>query len=636
MSIATDTISEMSAGQGTLSTAADDSLVKDHSEAHELRLNLIYSGTYLLGMVFLCLRDLASFTFYPAIIFLVLHVLLELRHDLVHKTRYYAHTRYTQATPNDRSYGGDLYVANLAQSWFVAWGVALLLAAQILRMRHEFDFHAYKAIYFAASFFFVLSGATTMLSRGCGSFYFLGRSPGFSARDQAANFIYVTSTVLLLIVASWQVDHGTFDLPLKIGETIIFWMWLVASIMYGRADVNRLIKETRANGTTVTRSTNDDEEEYADKYVQMSEDPSKSSRRVEDKRHLDHEKDLRTPRTRSDATMQTGKDRGNKGLDDRPSSWGRVFAPLRSRRGSSVMSESDTGPTDSLPTISTTGDYSHSAQMMPDMASLADGTTDSRSTLQSMESARKVARGRSWRSRLGFGSDTYCGMDSTQACNPIVVDPALGPPRKIPGRDADSDSQTDSDTADPAPTKPKVNVSNPVRSRNVTSPQQTTKTVKSAVSEVDSTVAPSTTAPESKTSWTWAGDSTVSSDSSQENGTDAGWKWQGQPILTEHFTKSSSTKPVSTTIDSTWNWPGQALQQQMKSIVGESANPDSTQTAIQVTPTRTRTAPQTRATTSAPSTGSGIKTRTASSGRNLERKQSKKLQTKFWNDKDIV
>ena len=381
-----DTISEMSAGQGTLSTVGD-SLVKEHSEAHELRLNLIYSGTYLLGMVFLCLHDFVSFFFYPAIIFLVLHALLELRHDLVHKTRYFAHARYTQATPNDRSYGGDLYVANLAQSWAVAWGMILLLVCKILR-EHGYDFDAYKAIYFTASFFFVLSGATTMLSRGCGSFYFLGKSPGFSARDQAANFIYVTSTVILLIIASYQVDHGAFDKPLKIGESCIFWMWLVAAAHYTAADVNRLMKESSGNGTTATRASID--EEYSDKYVQMSESPTKSrrSQRLEKRRDVDHVEGFRTPpRVRSDTTMQTGSDRGN-----RQSSWGRVFAPMNSRRGSSVISDTDTGPTGSLPTTSTMGDYSESVHIigtspghaMGRTISISERTTDSPSTLPSV------------------------------------------------------------------------------------------------------------------------------------------------------------------------------------------------------------------------------------------------------------
>jgi hypothetical protein len=268
-----DEISEMS-GKLTTSTGSSktDSLHGTHQQAHELRLNLIYSGSLLLGMIFLVLHTFLFFLIYPSIVFILLHIALELRHDMAHKTRYFAHMRYTQASLHDRSYGGDLYLANLVQSWLVFTGGLLFLGAVHTRA-HLSDFTTYKIMYFCAALFFFLSGATTMLSRGCGNFYYMGRSPGFSTKDQTANVLYVTSTVLLLIIASWQIDRGVFDTPLVLAENFIFLMWLVAAVYYTAADVTRLRTDNTGNskGAADAFTSSDG----ADDYVQM-ENGSKS------------------------------------------------------------------------------------------------------------------------------------------------------------------------------------------------------------------------------------------------------------------------------------------------------------------------------------------------------------------------
>lgn len=272
----TDEISEMS-GKLTSSTGSSktDSFHGTHQQAHELRLNLIYSGSLLLGMIFLFLHMFLFFLIYPAVVFILVHVVLELRHDLVHKTRYFAHLRYTQASLHDRSYGSDLYLANLVQSWLVFTGVIFFFGAVHSRA-HLSDFTTYKIMYFCAALFFFFSGATTMVSRGCGNFYYMGRSPGFSIKDQNANALYVTSTVLLLIVASWQIDRGVFDTPLVIAENFIFLMWLVAAVYYTAADVTRL--KTNKTGNSKGAADAFTSADGSDDYVQM-ENGSKSRER---------------------------------------------------------------------------------------------------------------------------------------------------------------------------------------------------------------------------------------------------------------------------------------------------------------------------------------------------------------------
>ena len=330
-------------------------------------------------------------------------------------------------------FGGDLYVANLAQSWFVTCAMTLLMASQIIRLPGS-DWDTYKAVYFASAFCFVLSGATTMLSRGCGSFYFLGRSPGFSARDQVANFIYVTASVLLLVVASWQVDYGEFTFPMRIAESVVFVMWLIAGAYYTAADAHRLVKET--NKEAMVDEDDDEDEHGATTYVRMGGSPVKYPLRSGEVEKQTRAIDLvERARTRSSVTIQTGKDR--RSWEARQNSWGRMISPFHLRKGGSwATGESDIGPNGSLPTVSTYGDYSlPSVEMGTLQPQRTFSTSDEHSAVPSVaDSAIKPKKGRSWRSRLGFGGDAYCGP----SCDPIVMDPASGPPRKIPGRDGDS------------------------------------------------------------------------------------------------------------------------------------------------------------------------------------------------------
>jgi len=456
-----DTISEMSANQGTLSTAGtgnSDHKNKEHRKAHELRLNLIYSGFYMVGTAFLCIYDISHFLFYPAFIFLIAHAIMELRHDMVHKSRYFAHARYTQASPNDRSYGGDLYMANLAQSCFFFLGTTLFLLAIILRVR-EASFGLYKATYFASSVFFFSSGATTIVSRGCGSLYFLGRAPGFSIRDQTANFIYVTSTVFLLIFSSWQLDHGIFDRPLMIGEYFIRLAWFLASIQYTTADVNRLTKDNTTNAEGRDSLAANRNAESDANYVEMGSAPPQKS--------------------------WIGSSSGEKPVDRARTNpaWS-VGSPSRSERALHEpvkLGRSQSDATRTREFFLREGEpvaVKHSA--VPDAESSVDTTLDTFSTLLSSHepgaeptisirqgsgrppiSRKGVTQDASLKTDTAYDVEPYCGMEVDPSnCAPLepqnftnlLADPAAGPQRMIPGRDIDS-------TATPPTPEPDKNLS---------------------------------------------------------------------------------------------------------------------------------------------------------------------------------
>ena len=461
-----DTISDVSPAQGTISTSGTEPLTKEFRQAHELRLNLIYSGTFTVGMLFLCMQEFVYFLLYPTIIFLLLHALLELRHDIVHKSRYYAHARYTQASPYDRSYGGDLYLANLAQSWLVFLGFSFFLIALILR-KHDYSIKAYRAIYFIASLFIFLSGATTMLNRGCGSFYFLGRSPGFSVKDQTGNFLYVASSVLLLVVASWQFDRGVFDLPLQLNEYLIFLLWLAAALHYTAADVTRLTEDNKGNANSVADAMimsvdgdkNDDE--YDTNYVEMGQtgnNPLNTGDMARNERSaseagLDRTETLRTPvpqsvRMGSGSTFQSsfGNERS---IGTRQSSMTRtVSSPVQGNRDPSQRNITGLERTGSLPSVSTAYDASTQTTMMDsEVTGMARSVTADNRPLASASpppsvssSTQRYKRGSSWKERLGFNTDLNCGDDVTPSCTPIIMNPSAGPVRSIPGRDVDSAS----------------------------------------------------------------------------------------------------------------------------------------------------------------------------------------------------
>eukprot|EP00977_Amphora_coffeiformis_P022370 scaffold10856_cov229-Amphora_coffeaeformis.AAC.21 len=442
----------MSANQGTLSTAGtgdSNPLTKEFRQAHELRLNLIYSGFYTAGTGFLCLYNFSHFLFYPAFIFLIVHAMLELRHDIVHKSRYFAHARYTQASPNDRSYGGDLHLANRAQSWFVFLGTSLFLFAIILRMQ-EARFGRYKAVYFMASLFFFASGATTMLSRGCGSFYFVGRVSGFSIRDQTANFVYVTSTVLLLIIASWQIDHGVFDRPLMIAEYFIRLSWFFASIHYTIADVNRLTKDSPGNtkgvddamGMSAAANRNADSDAN---YVELgSAPPGKSwvgSR--QNKKPLDRAYTNSTWKQGSTSPPETARsDPVGLGRTQSDASRTREFF-LKGGESVGVQRSGGSGPdpeSSMESTLDTLGSMATSHEQGKGPTIAVRDRPDSPSTLRSTGASTKPFTGdASWKTGTGYNIDPYCGMELEPAnCTPIVVDPAAGPQRVIFGRDIDS------------------------------------------------------------------------------------------------------------------------------------------------------------------------------------------------------
>lgn len=349
--------------------------------------------------------------------------------------------------------------------------MALFLLSVHLRA-DGFDFTAYKAIYFTSSMLIFLSGSTTVLSRGCGSFYFMGWSPGFSLRDQTANFLYVTSSVLFLIIASWQIDRGVFDRPLRICEYLIMLMWLVAAMHYVAADAIRLTNENpgivkgASDATTIAAT---EQEQNGGGYVEMGDTAAggKSSHqpplsdipiiRTASTGPILHnaerprsapllrtaslnrtESSLNRPRSTPNVPPINFERKQSHITDASPSisSWSTHTSPGRLGSGPSLLLDSakptsdidnrevlrdedspstlllsQSGTLGSLQNTSKSNGKSEAANPKSSVNIDIQGRAESPSTL-----SHGVVSKRSWKQRLDLGADPYCGMGSPTAC----------------------------------------------------------------------------------------------------------------------------------------------------------------------------------------------------------------------------
>ena len=115
-------------------------------------------------------------------------------------------------------------------------------------------------------------------------------------------------------------------------------MWLAASVNYVVADVNRLTKESSSRGWGVSNDARAAAADavYTDKYVQMSEQPSKFSVADMMAREFDRVETNRTPQRGSGSSMLTGRTAESarkSGMDDNSTGGDRSFGTNNSGIG---------------------------------------------------------------------------------------------------------------------------------------------------------------------------------------------------------------------------------------------------------------------------------------------------------------